>query len=156
MTIKNLPLKPMATITRLGMKPANMDDLIYEHLKSNINKPLPVEHISYFQDQRLCHITLALPELERIVKFDDNTEHVLFETTLIFSTDDVDITLSYGLDAALTTISTDVEWSEYQKAIANAIKIIEDKYMIDKEYLEQDYNEMIVQTLQVLRGVRDE
>ena len=154
MTIKNLPLKPMATITRIGVKPTNMDDLIYEHLKSNINKPLPVEHISYFQDQRLCHITLALPELEKVVPL-DGVDYLMFETVSIFSSDDFDITLSYDLDAALTTISTDVSWSAYQQAIVHAIKIIEDKLTVDKEFIEPEDSKKMVHTLQVLRGARE-
>lgn len=91
MAIKNLPTKPTAIITRLGRKPTQTKDIIFEHAKSKINMPLPVNAISYYEDGRLSYISINLPELERIV--DENT--VVCEQILFFNNDDVDITLTY-------------------------------------------------------------
>ncbi len=91
MTIKNILKKPQAIITRLGYKPTRIDDVIFEHVKSQLNKLLPVNSLSYYEDGRLCHISINLPELQRIV--DENL--VVSETVVFFSDEDVDITLTY-------------------------------------------------------------
>lgn len=100
MTIKNSPFKPKAIITRIGPKPSHMDELIYEHVKSQLNHPLPVNSLHYFEDGLLCHISISLPELQKVV--DENT--VVSESALFFSDEDVDITLMYGEPVATVEI----------------------------------------------------
>lgn len=91
MTIKNLPKKPQVVITRLGKRPIHVKEHVYEHLKSQLNKPLPVSSATYLEDSAFSHIVIHLPEFRRTLENGDT----LGEIVLFFPKDDVDITLTY-------------------------------------------------------------
>lgn len=94
MTIKNVMKKPTVTITKLGPKPKYMEQVIYEHLHSKLNTPLPVSTLSYFEDGRICSISVFLPELQYIIE-DSQPPCVACEHATFFNDGSVDMTLSY-------------------------------------------------------------
>ena len=94
MTIKNVIQKPTVTITKLGVKPTYMDDIVYAHLQNNLNKPLPVSSIHYFKDGRLCSVSVYLPELEYIID-DVQPPLVTCEVAMFFNDENVEMSLAY-------------------------------------------------------------
>ena len=92
MTIKNEIRKPMVTITRLGRQHNHMEDEVYEHLKTQLNVPLPVSTLGYQEDGRLCYVSVHLPKLR--YKLDDGFAEAC-KSAMIFYDEDAELILSY-------------------------------------------------------------